>query len=67
MCINFIQSEQGLYTCSRVGVGFSYNVYWLRLKVLGMSHLHGEAFQTLAGQVLILRTEDEPVISARMM
>lgn len=31
------------------------NVHWLRLKVLGISHLHEKAFKVLAEQVFIRR------------
>ena len=44
-------------------MGYSHNGYWLRFKVLGEPHLHGEAFQMLAGQVLSQRKEVKLVIS----
>ena len=51
----FIRGEQGLYKPRKVGgVLLRVKFHWLKFKVLGIPHLHGEAFQ-----------EVEPVISAK--
>jgi hypothetical protein len=53
--VHFIGGEQGLYKPRKVGgVLLRVKFHWLKFKVLGIPHLHGEAFQ-----------EVEPVISAK--
>ena len=64
--IQFIHGGQGLYmNLGEWELVFRVNVnHWLEFKVLGMPHLHGEAFQesqVLAGWVLIRKEEVELV------